>query len=260
MVLPWWVSIAVAVLAFTACKLAPSFLHSNSPLLAGLNAFATLLPTFAPYATIPFLLTAAISALGASRRRRLLDRQTDIEGIRDLSWQDFELLVGEAYRRQGYEVVENGGGGADGGIDLRLRKDAQRLIVQCKRWKTRQVGVSAIRELYGLMAAEKATGAIFVSSGTYTAEAQKFATDNGIALINGDGLHDLIRTVQVSDTRPVTAQTEPKMPTCPACGSSMAIRTARRGKNMGTSFWGCTSYPKCRGTLDVEKAQYAAPG
>ena len=27
-----------------------------------------------------------------------------------MSWQEFELLVGEGFRQQGYQVIENGGG------------------------------------------------------------------------------------------------------------------------------------------------------
>lgn len=36
--------------------------------------------------------------------------------------------------------------------------------------------------------------------------------------------------------------------TCPKCGSSMVKRTARRGRNAGGQFWGCSRYPSCRGT------------
>ncbi|MBN2702264.1 MAG: topoisomerase DNA-binding C4 zinc finger domain-containing protein [Methylothermaceae bacterium] len=39
------------------------------------------------------------------------------------------------------------------------------------------------------------------------------------------------------------------MPQCPPCGSEMVLRTARRGK--GARFWGCASFPKCRGTRAV---------
>ena len=39
-------------------------------------------------------------------------------------------------------------------------------------------------------------------------------------------------------------------PPCPDCGSPMVLRTARRGKNKGGQFWGCSRYPKCRGTRD----------
>jgi ssDNA-binding Zn-finger/Zn-ribbon topoisomerase 1 len=40
-----------------------------------------------------------------------------------------------------------------------------------------------------------------------------------------------------------------EVPTCPECGSGMVKRTARNGKNAGQGFWGCASYPKCRGML-----------
>jgi len=37
-------------------------------------------------------------------------------------------------------------------------------------------------------------------------------------------------------------------PECPQCGSAMVKRTAKKGSNAGESFWGCTGYPKCKGT------------
>ncbi len=61
-------------------------------------------------------------------------------------------MVGEAYRRQGYAVEESLAGGADGGIDLILRKNGQTTLVQCKRWKTQSVGAPVIREMFGLLA------------------------------------------------------------------------------------------------------------
>ncbi len=35
-----------------------------------------------------------------------------------MTWQDFERLVGEAFRQRGYRVAETGRGGADGGVAL----------------------------------------------------------------------------------------------------------------------------------------------
>lgn len=37
-------------------------------------------------------------------------------------------------------------------------------------------------------------------------------------------------------------------PACPLCGKPMARRTARKGAQAGSQFWGCTGYPECRGT------------
>lgn len=249
-VAPWWVSIVVGLLVFVGCKAAPSFLHSTSPALAGVNVLASLLAEHAHFIAFFFLIPAGISALGQFRRRRLLEQQSGIESIRDLSWQEFELLVGEAFRQEGFAVEENGGGGADGGVDLRLRRDGKTYLVQCKRWKERQVPVTAVRELYGLVAAEKADGAFFVSCGTFTPDAQRFADNNGVVLVNGDELVEAINSVQESSgKRPQSPAPSSSQPPCPACGGQMVLRTAKRGANAGQRFWGCTSFPQCRGTV-----------
>ena len=39
---------------------------------------------------------------------------------------------------------------------------------------------------------------------------------------------------------------------CPDCGAPMSLRTARRGRNSGGQFYGCTRYPQCRATLPLE--------
>jgi len=38
-------------------------------------------------------------------------------------------------------------------------------------------------------------------------------------------------------------------PECPQCGKPMKLRTARTGTKSGRQFWGCSSYPECKGTL-----------
>ncbi|HTI97630.1 MAG TPA: topoisomerase DNA-binding C4 zinc finger domain-containing protein, partial [Dongiaceae bacterium] len=34
---------------------------------------------------------------------------------------------------------------------------------------------------------------------------------------------------------------------CPSCGQPMILRTSKRGANAGSQFWGCSTYPKCKG-------------
>ncbi len=65
-------------------------------------------------------------------RRRLVDKTKGLDELRAMHWRSFELLVGEAYRRQGWRVTERGGGGPDGGVDLELRRDGELVLVQCK--------------------------------------------------------------------------------------------------------------------------------
>ena len=38
---------------------------------------------------------------------------------------------------------------------------------------------------------------------------------------------------------------------CPKCGGQLVLRTARRGTNAGSQFYGCSNYPKCKYTRNV---------
>lgn len=51
--------------------------------------------------------------------------------------------------------------------------------------------------------------------------------------------------------RVTPATPAPAAPTCPECGGPMVLRTARRGGNAGNQFWGCSSYPTCKGIVGV---------
>jgi len=122
---PWWVSLVLAVIAYVA-------LSSAKPL-----APVALLVCFL------FIGFACISALRAWGNRRMLDHQTGLNSLRELPWKRFEDLLGEAYRRHGYQVTETLGGGADGGVDLVLRREGKVTLVQCKRWR-RSASLSAM--------------------------------------------------------------------------------------------------------------------
>jgi restriction system protein len=188
----------------------------------------------------------------ARKRHRLVEEQTSLEKLRATSWKDFEFLVAEAYRRQGYHVEYSLGRGADGGVDLTLRKDGLTSLVQCKRWKAFSVGVPVVREMFGLMTAEQAGEAIIVTSGNFTRDAQEFAAGKSIRLIDGPRLLALVQSVQTksadTETKTTPPPTDSATPACPLCGKPMVQRIARRGSNAGNSFWGCSTYPACKGT------------
>ena len=40
-------------------------------------------------------------------------------------------------------------------------------------------------------------------------------------------------------------------PACPICGNTMVLRTAKKGANAGNAFWGCSTFPRCRGIRDT---------
>jgi restriction system protein len=178
-----------------------------------------------------------------------------------MSWREFEVLVGEGFRLQGYQVVENFEPGPDDGIDLMLRKDGEKYLVQCKQWRAFKVGVPVVRELYGTMAAKGAAGGFVVTSGRFTPEAEAFASGRNLRLLDGPQLHRLLKQARGgSSAKPNDRNQEKQVrnaalqaakaaaPSCPRCAQSMVRRTARKGINAGQEFWGCSDYPRCRGT------------
>lgn len=156
-------------------------------------------------------------------------------------------MIGEAYRRRGFSVRENTGAGADGGVDIVLSKDSKTTLVQCKNWKAQSVGVSTVRELYGVLTAERASEAIVVCSGNFTKDAAQFAIGKPLTLIDGASLTKLI-----GDVQRLQKMNKQDSPFCPLCESQMLIRTARKGESAGKDFWGCSNFPKCRGTRAID--------
>ena len=57
-----------------------------------------------------------------------------------------------------------------------------------------------------------------------------------------------VRSTASSDLEPLQLEDSPR---CPVCNSLMVQRTARRGEGAGSQFWGCSNYPKCRGTRAI---------
>jgi restriction system protein len=193
------------------------------------------------------VLLAGLAAQGEKRRRRrLLGTTRSLDDIAQLSWQQFEVLVAEAFRHQNWTVSEVGtirGGGGDGGVDLVLRRTSEVVAVQCKRWVNKSVGVEKVRELEGALADFGAQRGIFVTLGGYTREAHDFATRRRMQLIGG---RDLLRLLP-SGISTVPMAPGPPPVTCPRCGSVMVRRWSQRYD----SFWGCRQYPRCRGTRPI---------
>jgi restriction system protein len=175
--------------------------------------------------------------------------------VRAMEWRNFELLICGALRQEGYRIDERGGSGPNGEIDLIATKARQRLLIQCKHWKTPQVGVSVVRELNGVVAARRADGGIVVTGGTFTKEARDFARGCRIRLIGGESLQQIIGAAQKNPSVRLSP-TIPAVQRCPKCGAGMVDHIARQGKFAGKHFWACSQYPKCTGiALALESEQ-----
>lgn len=264
----WWISPIVGLAAWLGLTVGVRHLFGAHPLMRGV---IDLLGNLAPFVFGFFCLLGVVAFFNAKRKGRLVDEQSSYATLRQLSWREFEEMVAEAFRRRGYRVVENHKGGADGGVDVRLIKEGQRTVVQCKNWKANKVSVKVVREIYGVMVAEGAQQAIVICSGMFTKDAWAFAQGKPIDLIGGKKLLELLATVQTgrpaptvpaspapsltaTGTTPIAPPAQktgpaPERKACPACGEPMTLRKTTKGPRTGQVFWGCTGFPKCRTAL-----------
>lgn len=259
--LPWWLSLPLAAIVYgilhqVAIQPTPPTTLSGQAGAAVATQFLLQLARIGQYIIPIFLALGALVSLTRRQRTKAVFRQHARQpagaALDGLSWAEFEHLVGEAFRQRGYAVAETRSG-ADGGVDLRLTRNRELFLVQCKHWRAQKVPVEVVRELYGAMAAEGAAGGFVVTSGEFTAPAQRFARGRNIELLDRTELSAMITSARSgsgsADTaeNPLQASASPAAPTCPQCGAAMVRRLARKGANAGNAFWGCSAFPHCRG-------------
>lgn len=119
-----------------------------------------------------------------------------IEKVRGLEPEQFEKLCAALLLGMGYHFVSYTPITGDGGIDIKASADplgASRVIVQAKRYKKgNNVGVSAVRELAGVLTKEGDVG-VLITTSKFTSDCIKEARShpNRIELISGLHFIDL---------------------------------------------------------------------
>lgn len=258
--LPWKAGLVLALIAYLGFHYAASLpvvpvatadLKSYSQSIGhsvGRQLLITISSIFQYVVPLTFLIGSAVSFIRSRRQQELhhaVANNPTQDTLEEMSWRDFENLAVETFRQQGYRVVERGGSGPDGGVDIELHMGKDKYLVQCKQWKVAKVGVATVRELYGVMTAERAVGGFVVASGQFTEEARSFAEGRSINLLPA---HSLLQMIQHNTGHAINSQpVEDASPACPKCGSPMVQRVAQKGSQAGNRFWGCTRFPACRG-------------
>ena len=151
------------------------------------------------------------------RDRRHLFEWTS--NLRLLTSEEFEWLVGELFRREGWAVQERGlQGRPDGNVDLELRRGNTRVIVQCKRWQSYLVTVDEIRAFAGTLLREGLDGqaGIFVTLAGFTPHARAEAKAMSITLVSNRELFGRIANVR---------RAEP----CNICNEPMILHRSAHG-------------------------------
>ncbi len=169
-----------------------------------------------------------------------------IEQLRAIDWFQFEKLVALVYEKHGYSVTRRGGANPDGGIDLVIEKDGQCSAVQCKQWKTWNVGVKAVREFLGALTDAGISKGIFITLRGYSGDAKQLAEKHDIEIVNETGLARLLESTDAQFDPETLSIIRDKRKFCPKCESQMVVRTTKQGLSAGRQFWGCSTFPRCR--------------
>ncbi|MEN9306173.1 MAG: hypothetical protein RL173_105 [Fibrobacterota bacterium] len=202
----------------------------------------------------PALSAAIDEAMKVEKPRTRPSGFTD-DVFRRMDWLVFEHFVVGLFGELGFKAKKTGAG-ADGGVDIELRglTDADHVspkaLVQCKARSNSMVGVDKVRELYGVVSAQKVSRGILISNTGYTEDARAF-TKQAQGLMLGD--LDWIQKQLERLPPPTRAGLELKfllpdydVPSCPKCEIKLVPRSGKSGK-----FWGCSNYPRgCQSMLN----------
>ena len=128
----------------------------------------------------------------AARANRIQQEATQsLEKLRAISPRNFEKLVCDSFASRGW-ATHLCDSGADGGVDIELRKNGRFAVVQCKRYKG-VVGVRILRELLGALTRTGADEAFIVTTGRCSSECRRFATDSPITIIDEERILRFLR-------------------------------------------------------------------
>ncbi len=179
----------------------------------------------------------------------------------------FESLIADHYRAAGYSVERIGHGGRhfDGGIDLKLRRGCEYVVVQCKRENAYQITHNVGHELIGVMCTQGATGAIVITSGEFTEHARESALgDARLSLVDGEEVRrwfpQLVRSTAHPQWEAVSVGT----------GSAARRRSRRRDDSglkaamvlaflIALSLWQCNRVQSLRDNSQFAAEAQAAP-
>lgn len=117
-------------------------------------------------------------------------RKAGMKEIDEMTGEQFELFLGELFKKRGFKVTYTATSG-DYGADLILRDGDEKIAVQAKRYSG-NVGVKAVQEIIGAVKMYDAQQAWVVTNSYFTKQAMKLAEMNDVYLIDRDELLNMI--------------------------------------------------------------------
>lgn len=160
---PWWISFGLVAAFALASK---ALLPAQYVVYGVLGGF-------------PFFAIGCVAAWRQLRAPNPKHIEDSLQKAAAMSWRDFSAAVEAAFTKAGYEVARLNLPGAD----FKLEKAGRVTLMAAKRWKAVNQGVEPLRELVALRDAQKADLCSFISLGTLSDSALRFARSNQIELV-----------------------------------------------------------------------------
>jgi restriction system protein len=188
------------------------------------------------------IITILIDLMKKKSKVRWLLNKKKIEDIQSLTPYQFEEYISQLFKKMGYKT-KTVGGRNDGGIDVEAEKGGVISYIQCKKYINRKVPVGAVRDFYGATVDKIGSGkGYFITTNVFTLEAERFAEDKPIELI------DRFKLIEYIKNRNIKVP-EIDYQKCPKCRGVLVQRKGKYG-----DFMGCSNYPKCRYTKEVKNS------
>jgi hypothetical protein len=127
------------------------------------------------------------------------------DALARLSWHDFEHLLAEHYREQGWLVEYHAPAASlktlGSSLDLRLHRGNETVIVQCKHWDAEEVQLQEVNELLSTMLNGAATRGVLVTRGRFSADARALPRRQPrLQLVDADVLRVMLKLPDRRDT------------------------------------------------------------
>jgi HJR/Mrr/RecB family endonuclease len=134
---------------------------------------------------------------------RLKNSRWEREDLDNLSWEEFESIVGILFEERGFDT-ETTRGTQDLGVDVWAESEDERLAIQAKHYAAgNTVGRETLQKLTSTLAKGDADRAIIVTSSSFADTAVRYADDFGAGLELIDG-NELLRELSELEIPPPT--------------------------------------------------------
>ncbi len=152
------------------------------------------------------------------------------EALRTMDWKRFQELTSLVLARAGFDseiawVRPNGAVVLH--VTSRGRRSRMEALVQCAAWSMFHVDATSVLEFYRAVVSEGVQRGIYVTPGSFGADARLFSRNKRLELLDGEEFLGTIRRMSAEEQNYYfrMATVGPwNVPTCPSCGQKMEVR------------------------------------